>query len=263
MSELVALQRSMMQWLQNKEGDIEKKVVGTKKVNAETRLAIYANAYRYRLIDALSDNYPSVHTLLGDEDFYQAAVKYIAIYPSHYFSIRYFGHQLETFLAKQYQDTAVLAEMARFEWLLRAAFDAKDTPSLSLNALKEIAPKQWITLRFNLHPSVARLDLEWNVPQLWAAIDNETGQIPFEQAEQPIPWLVWRKKLKTYYRSLDIDEAWALDAVMQGHSFAEICAGVCEWVDERYAPERVAGFISQWLSNDLIVLFITDSIDTH
>lgn len=254
MSELLELQRSMMQWLQSESGDIQDRVVGTEKVSSETRLAIYANAYRYRLIDALSDNYPSVHTLLGDERFYNDGIKYIAAYPSHHFSIRYFGSHLEQFLADQHHDTAVLAEMARFEWALRNAFDSADTPSLGLDALQTVAPEAWVELRFTLHPSVARLNLEWNVPQLWAAIENETGQIPFEQAEYPIPWLIWRKQLKTYYRSLDVDEAWALDAVIQGQSFAEICAGVCEWVDQASAPERVAGFISTWLEADLITM---------
>jgi hypothetical protein len=190
---------------------------------------------------------------LGDEDFYDDGVKYIATYPSHHFSIRYFGNQLETFLSERHQETVVLAEMARFEWALRDSFDAEDKASLGLKALQEIAPESWAELGFIFHPSIARLDLEWNVPQLWAAIENETGQIPFEQAEYPIPWLVWRKELKTYYRSLDVDEAWALDAVMKGQDFSEICAGVCEWVDQAYAPERVAGFISQWLEDDLIV----------
>ena len=253
MSELLDLQRSMMQWLLTEEGDIQSKVVGTEKVSSETRLAIYANAYRYRLIDALSDNYPSVHTLLGDESFYNDGVLYLATYPSRHFSIRYFGNQLEKFLSEHYQDTAVLAEMARFEWALRNSFDATDNISLGLEALQKISPESWAELGFVLHPSVARLDLEWNVPQLWAAIENETGQIPFEQAEYPVAWLVWRKQLKTYYRSLDVDEAWALDAVMKGQHFSDICAGVCEWVDEAYAPERVAGFISQWLVDDLII----------
>ena len=253
MSELLNLQRSMMQWLLTEKGDIETEIVGTKKVSSKIRLAIYANAYRYRLIDALSDNYPSVHTLLGDEGFYNDGIKYIAAYPSDHFSIRYFGSRLETFLSEHHQETKVLAEMARFEWALRNSFDAADEIPLELKVLQEVKPEAWAELGFILHPSVARLDLEWNVPQLWAAIENETGQIPFEQAEYPIPWLVWRKELKTYYRSLEVDEAWALNAVMKGHHFSEICTGVCEWVDEAYAPERVAGFISQWLEDDLIV----------
>jgi hypothetical protein len=253
MSELLTLQRSMMQWLQTETGDIQNKIIGTEKVSADIRLAIYGNAYRYRLIDALSDNYPSVHTLLGDEDFYNNGIQYIAAYPSQHFSIRYFGNHLETFLSEQHQETTLLAEMARFEWALRDAFDAKDKDPLALDALQTIAPEAWADLRFTLHPSVTRLNLEWNVPQLWSAIEHETGQIPFEEAKYPIPWLIWRKELKTYYRSLDVDEAWALDVVMQGQGFSEVCTGVCEWVDEAYAPERVAGFIATWLAADLII----------
>ena len=253
MSELLDLQRSMMQWLDTETGDIDDRVVGTKKVSSDIRLAIYANAYRYRLIDALSDNYPSVHTLLGDESFYNTGINYLTDYPSQHFSIRYFGSQLETFLAEHHQETAVLAEMARFEWALRDAFDSADHLALGLDALQRIEPASWATLRFTLHPSVTRLNLDWNVPQLWSAIEDETGQIPFEQAKYPIPWLIWRKELKTYYRSLDVDEAWALDVVMQGQCFADICSGVCEWVDEAYAPQRVAGFISEWLAADMII----------
>ena len=252
MSELLALQRDMMQWLQTESGDIQSHVLGTKKVSVETRLAIYANAYRYRLIDALSDNYPSVHTLLGDEGFYNDGIQYTLEYPSQHFSIRYFGSHLEAFLAQHHPESKVLAEMARFEWALRNAFDAEDVFSLGLNALQTVAPESWAELGFVLHPSVARVDLQWNVPQLWSAIEEETGEIPIEEAEYPIPWLIWRKELKTYYRSVDVDEAWALDNVMQGANFAEICAGVCEWVDEEHAPARVAGFLSEWLAADMI-----------
>jgi hypothetical protein len=254
MSELRELQRSMMQWLHTETGDINERVVGTEKVSSAIRLAIYSNAYRYRLIDALSDNYPSVHTLLGDERFYNTSIKYIAAYPSQHFSIRYFGSQLDKFLAVHHHETAVLAEMARFEWALRDAFDATDHLPLGLDALQGVAPDAWAGLRFTLHPSVARLNLEWNIPQLWSAIENETGQIPFEQAEYPVSWLIWRKELKTYYRSLEVDEAWALDVVMQGQCFADICLGICEWVDETYAPQRVAGFISEWLAADMIIV---------
>lgn len=257
MSNLLALQRKMMQWLQTETGDISNHVFGTEKVSVDLRLSVYANAYRYRLIDALSDNYPSVHTLLGDDAFYQKSLIYIRAYPSEHFSIRYFGSHLEAFLAQQRPDNSLLAEMAQFEWCLRAAFDANDTPTLDLDAAQTIEPEAWADLRFRLHPSVARLDLEWNVPQLWSVIDNQGKQIPFEISEYPIAWLVWRKQLKTYYRSLAVDEAWALDHVMKGNSFAALCEGVCEWVDEEHAPARVAGFIHTWLAADLVTELIT------
>jgi hypothetical protein len=76
--------------------------------------------------------------------------------------------------------------------------------------------------------------------------------IPFEQNEYPIGWAVWRRDLQTFYRSLDVDEAWALDAAANGESFGAICAGITEWVDELNAPQQAAGMVGRWVEEGLI-----------
>jgi len=256
-SELYRLQKSMMAWLIKKDSDaVKSDIIDTgevNKVSVEQRLAVYGNAYGYRLIDALSENYPAVHTLLGDDDFYKMTYAYMDAHPSQHFSLRYFGHKLESFLQKNYNDLPVLSEMARFEWALRKGFDAKDSQTLTLDALQEVPLEQWGELKFTFHPSVSRLDLAWNTPQLWTAIDEETEPMPPEKLEHPYAWILWRKELLTYYRSLNVDEAWALDTALQEGNFAELCEGVCEWIDAEHAPSRVAGFLSQWLQDDLLI----------
>ncbi len=256
MSELHRLQQSMMAWLTNKDQIVKTDVVDTgevNKVSVEQRLDVYGNAYGYRLIDALSENYPAVHTLLGDDDFYEMTYAYMASNPSKHFSLRYFGHKLETFLIGYFPDSPVIAEMAKFEWALRNAFDSDDIKSLKMEALQEFSIEQWGELKFTFHPSVSRLNLEWNTPQLWAAVDEEADPIDPEKLEYPYSWVLWRKQLLTYYRSLDVDEAWSLDKAMNGGNFAELCEGVCEWIDQEHAPARVAGFLSQWINDDLLV----------
>lgn len=255
-SELYRLQKNMMDWLIHKDERIKPDIVDTgevNKVSVEQRLAVYGNAYGYRLIDALSDNYPSVHTLLGDDEFYKVTYAYMEAHPSHHYSLRYFGHKLEEFLKKYHSNEPVLSEMARFEWALRKGFDAADIKSITLEALQEIPVEQWASLEFEFHPSVSRLDLDWNVPQLWSAIDEETEPMPPEKLEHTYAWILWRKELLTYYRSLDVDEAWALNTAFQQGNFATLCEGVCEWIDEEHAPARVAGFISQWISDELLI----------
>ena len=256
-TELYRLQKSMMAWLINKDTDaVIPDIVDTgevNKVSVEQRLAVYGNAYGYRLIDALSENYPAVHTLLGDDDFYKMTYAYMDAYPSHHFSLRYFGHKLEEFLKHYAKEEPILYEMARFEWALRKGFDAEDVETLDLEALQQIPVEQWAELQFKFHPSVSRLDLEWNTPQLWSAIDEDTEPTPPEKLEYPYAWLLWRKELLTYYRSLDVDEAWSLDTALKGGNFAELCEGVCEWIDAEHAPTRVAGFLSQWLTDELLV----------
>lgn len=256
-SELYRLQKSMMSWLMHKDiNAVKGDIIDTgevNKVSVEQCLDVYGNAYGFRLIDALSENFPSVHTLLGDDDFYKMAYAYIEAYPSGHFSLRYFGHELEAFLKNYSSDAPVLVEMARFEWALRKGFDAQDIETLSMVSLQQVPIESWGELQFKFHPSVSRLDLEWNTPQLWSAIDEETDPVPPEKLDYPYAWLLWRKELLTYYRSLDVDEAWALDSAFNGANFADLCEGVCEWIDPEHAPGRVAGFLSQWLTDELLI----------
>jgi len=248
------LQQQMLSWLQLANPQIIQLVTGTEKVSAETRLDIYANAYKFRLIEALNDTFPALHTLLGDEDFFQLGVDYLTNKPSQHFSLRYFGHQMSSFLSEtqSYKEQPVLSEMAQFEWLLREAFDAADSPGLNLEDLQKIAPELWPELRFSFHPTVNRVDLRFNIPQLWQAIDNEEAPIDIIENDYPIGWCIWRKDLRTLYRSMDVDEAWAMDALLSGNDFSYICQGVCEWIDEQHAPLRVAGFIQNWVNEGLI-----------
>ncbi len=248
------LQQQMLAWLQVHNEAIKTSVSGTEKVPADVRLDIYANAYRYRLVEALEDTYPALNTLLGDEDFFNLGLRYLDAHPSQHFSLRYFGQQMASFLADStdYKDQKVLSEMARFEWLLREAFDAASQQRLTVEGLQAIAPEQWAELQFTFHPSVQRINLSFNVPQLWQAIDQEQPPIGISEQEYPVAWFIWRKELRTWYRSMNVDEAWAMDAMLEGENFATVCAGVCEWVDEQYVPVRVAGFIHNWINEGVL-----------
>lgn len=255
MSHLQTLQKDFMNWLLTRQPAIKHQVTGTEKVNIETRLSIYGEAYRLRLLEALQDSYPALHTLLGDERFEMLAFDYIDQHPSHHFSIRYFGHQLNSFLNRHadYQDQPFLAEMALFEWTLRDAFDAGNHTRLSAADLAGIPPEQWATLVFDLHPSVQRINLFWDVPKLWQAIEQEAPPIQPSDNKYPIAWLIWRKNLTTYFRSLDVDEAWAIDAAIDHQTFENLCNGLCEWMDEQHAPERAAGFLGRWVQEGILV----------
>jgi hypothetical protein len=68
----------------------------------------------------------------------------------------------------------------------------------------------------------------------------------------PVAWLVWRQDLLTYFRSLSVDEAWALDTLQRGENFATICEGLGEWIDAQNVALHAAGLLKQWLTDGLI-----------
>ena len=252
---LFELQQQFIRLLIDGDKQIQSRIIGTKKVPVETRLGIYADAYRFRLIDALADSYPSVHTLLGDDAFITMANLYIDQHPSQHFSIRWFGHQLSTFLQQTtpYSNSPVLQEMALFEWTLRDVFDAADFTPLKMDDLLQLPAEHWSDLQLGFNPTIQRIELSWNVPAMWQEIDKQLDPSEPLSSEYPVAWICWRKTdRKNWFRSMDVDEAWALDQMRQQASFADICEGLCEWIDAQHAPQRAAGHISRWCEDELI-----------
>jgi len=254
MSSLRALQTRFLAYLLAPLTQMQGAVVDTPAVSAELRLKIYADAYRLRLVDALADNYPALHGLLGDDTFTELGAEYLRAQPSQHFSIRHFGHRLSEFVAERapYAQLPVLAELAHFEWLLREVFDAADGTTLTSADLAAVAPEHWPELRFNLHPTVRRLNLIWNAPAIWKALDEQRDPPAPEINEQLVAWLIWRHDLKVSFRSLTVDEAWAIDSLQQHATFAELCAGLCEWIDESHAALHAARYIQRWLSDGVL-----------
>ena len=255
MSPLKDLQADFKSFLLRGDERMLDRVIGSAKVSAPRRLAIYYDAYRLRLLEALDSNYPVLHAWMGDDEFEQLGLAYLEAHPSTHFSIRYFGHRLSEYLAsaETYRDKPYLAEMAALEWAMSEAFDAQDSPVVGLDAMASIPPEAWPEMRMALHASVRRLDLRWNVPAIWKTIKEEQAPGEVAAGEWPEPWLVWRQDLKIFFRSLSVDEAWAIDAARAYEPFASICEGLFEWIDAQNVALHAAGLLKRWMIDGMIV----------
>jgi hypothetical protein len=69
MSNLLDLQDGFQNYLFKGHTQFRRMVIGTETFSADTRLAIYSNAYRSRLLDTLASNYPVLVGYLGTEKF--------------------------------------------------------------------------------------------------------------------------------------------------------------------------------------------------
>jgi hypothetical protein len=234
---------------------IEQHVVGTQKVPIATRLGIYGDGYVSRLIEALEANFPILSKLLGEADFSALGAAYVRSHDSPFFSIRYYGDGLAGFLASDpaYAGAGVLADLARWEWAMTEVFDAADAEPIATDALARVTPESWAGLCFDWHPSVRRLALAWNAPQIWKAVseDAEPPEVAF--SAEPVEWVLWRQDLRTYFRSLQPAEAAALDAAREGQSFGDLCAVLSDEIGEAEAPAKAAGFLRDWVESGLIV----------
>jgi len=228
------------------------------ELSIDERLAIYVDGYRLRLIEALQDSYPALHTLMGDEDFEQLCLAYIDHSPSTHFSIRYFGSSLTKFITNEYKsdDAELLSEMASFEWALRFSFDAIDEKPLNIGDFSQLSADQWGGLRFQLHPSLQMLNFHWNVPSLWKAIEQEAEPEEAQRYTTQTTWLIWRPELETHFRSMDEAEMHCLQAIHNGKTFSYLCEFALDSVDHQESAQIAAEYLARWINEGVLVRII-------
>ena len=236
------------------EDGIVTEIAGADDAFRRTRLDIYFNAYRLRLAEALATDYEILKAHIGDEFFDTIVRDYIDARPSVFRNLRWFGGHLPDYLRDEprYAGRPILADLARFEWTLGLAFDASDTATLRFEELAALPPEAWVGLRLTPHPALHIVELQTNAVSVWNQLKNAAGGGVPESLPEPMRWAIWRKQFSPYFRSLEADEAWALDAMRNHVNFGEICVGLCQWLAEDQAAPRAATLLRGWVDEGWI-----------
>ena len=254
MSSYTTLQARFQKYVLTGERDILPAIKDGPRLDATGRLDVYAIGYRLRMIEILDADYPALHALAGDDLFDQLARAYIMAHPSVFPNARWVGRHLPNFLANDpaFASQPVLAEMAAFEWAMSLAFDSADDSVLKLAELASLPGQAWSTLGFSLQSSLQRVALSWNVPAFWLAVTREENPPTPLQSAEMTPWIVWRRELTTYFRSLETDEAAALLVVCTNGNFADLCETLCDWHEPDDVPALAMTLLKRWIDEGLV-----------
>lgn len=256
MSHLQELQKRFQSYLVSGDDRIEQDIISSENALAEHRLGVYYNAYRIRLIDCLAIDYAALKQHIGQENFEWLALDYLEKFPSKHPSVRWFGDRLPEYMREHYcgDDSEFLTELVDYECAQSFVFDAADSfRTVQIDDIAQILPEAWPELCFAFKPAIRWLDLYWNIPAIENAYDTNSEIPAAERSDFQVRWLLWRQDMKTHWRSLEVHEAWAIEQAATGASFAEICEGLLEWVDEARVALVGAGFMKQWVTDEILI----------
>jgi hypothetical protein len=207
-------------------------VADSPKTDRATLFTVYYDAYRMRLAEFLSQDYPMFRDRLGDEAFGGLVEDYILSAPSRHRNACWYGACLLEFMGEmaRWRENREAINLARFERALSDAFDAADAPQVSIDALANVPPEGWPRIAFEFHPSFMLLDLACGTA---GRNDNES-----------------------FYRHVAQDERLALIEARRGEKFSDICALLDFQGGNEDVALRVAGFLSQWLVDGLVARLV-------
>jgi Putative DNA-binding domain len=223
------------------------------RLPAIARITIYVNAYFYRLLECLKEEYPATLAVIGPNDFAGLIHDYLGWRPPTEPSIFYVGCYLAEFLRNYVlvERWPFIAELARLERATLETFHAPDAPTLSDEAIRAIPAQQWPTLKLRSHPGVEILRGEWRVTEVLSAV--ERGDKWVEPAQETNAVIVWRRGTSVHYRILEDAETDALALGQKGASFAAICEAIAIANSSSDQVALIGQLLARWLADGIIV----------
>jgi uncharacterized protein (UPF0276 family) len=226
-------------------------------LDAVERLDIYANAYFYRLLDALRELFPRLAYLAGEIPFHNLVTDYLLECPSTAPDLRRLGDRLPGFSRRHgsSQGSALLSEVAELELALAAALDAPDAPrgqSLTRAGLAQRSPDTWPALTLAPAPSTRHLSALHDLEHIARLCDAGQRQLALDigPRTEPVTILVGRRAHAAYFRSLEPNEALALQALDGATRFDTLC----EVLARRGAPPtRLVDYLLRWVDDGVII----------
>ncbi len=233
------------------EAHIAKPARGTKAM----ALGIYQDAYKMRLTDFLSNDYELLREYLGDTQFAEMALTYIAKHPSQHPNARWFSKHLANFLLSYspFEHHPEIQELAALELALNSAFDAPEAEALNLTQLATLNPEIFSALKLQMHLSSSRLTFKQNTTSIWSALKCETHPPKPHMLDTDQQILVWRQGVDSRFRLLGDEEAMAFDVCKDGASFSTMCEMLAFREFPETAAERAAGYLRGWIEAEIVL----------
>ncbi len=144
------------------------------------RLEIYNRQYWFRVLSALSEDFPGLRAVLGERRFDAMAKAYLIANPSRSFTLRNLGSRMESWLRKNPRwagaNQNLALDLVRLEWADIEAFDGKAEPALRPEDLANAAGPR---LKLALQPYVRLLSLRYPVDDLLLEVRKEDEDTDF------------------------------------------------------------------------------------
>jgi hypothetical protein len=232
---------------------LEELVHGDERLSASQRVGIYADAYFYRLLECLGEDFPATLAVLGADNFAALVKGYLLEYQPTEPSILYAGLYLAGFLNNHPfgERWPFIAELARLERAVLDVFHAADAPALDIESLRAVPSEEWPDVKLRTHPAVEIVHSEWRIADVLHTV--EQGKEWKHPEHEKASVLVWRQNTLVRYRSLEPVERDALAAVSKGASFAAVCEAVAASAEELNHVALIARLMARWLADGIVV----------
>lgn len=201
---------------------LEKVVKSSKRLNAESHLAIYQRSYIARLRDCMSKQFTALSYALGEELFIAFADEYLHHYPSKNYNLIKLGEHFAEYLeaTRPDKDQKVkeewpdfMIELAQFEYAINIIFEEKAEEDYVLASNNEEDDS------LQLIPVSYPFQFQFPIREYYTAFANDVNpELPFAR---PTFCVILRHKYQLTFHDINLGQYYFLTYLREGDSISQ------------------------------------------
>lgn len=234
--------------------DLSEVIVDQPPISRAERLAIYTNAFFWRLLESMSEDFEATGksiTHLKDYDKFSDLVReFVRAHPSHSANITDLGGPFPEFVAAHSlaREFPWLGELARLERAYTESFLAPGPTPLPAEQLALLSGESGADVRLAVGGSVRVFRSEWPVLGLWRKRKGAC-RLPFPKKPKAQSLLLRRRPSGTVVVDLlDPTAALLLGALADGKTLGEACGFVEAKIKD---PAVISVWFQSWMADGI------------
>jgi uncharacterized protein (UPF0276 family) len=216
------------------------------------QLAVYVNAYRFRLFDVTSEDYPVLEHYLGKDVFSGLVTDFVNSVPSDHFNVGRYAAHLPDYIKKYIPDNAFALELAKLENAVSQLCDAQETIPLEPSHLEGITPEALMESILYPRKALQLFAFEYPVNAYYRAFKEE--QSPSAPALEKSYVVVFRHDDVVWRMDIDATEYALLNQLFSGMPVGEALEAIQAELDipEDELMATLSEYFARWMRNGLL-----------
>jgi len=209
------------------------------------QLAVYTNAYRYRLYDVIAEDYLVLKHHLGKDAFHELIWNFVNHVQPDHFNIARYALKLSDFVRTQLPDDVFAHELAVLETAIAQLSDPPETPPLAETHLAGITPDSF--MEYTLYPRAALELFSYSYPvnEYYRAVMEEENPSASQPAASYLA--VFRHEDRVWRMDIEETEYHLLKKLFGGMKVGEALDGMSE-----EDASKISEYFSRWMRNGML-----------
>ena len=226
----------------------------------EERFAIYRDAYRARVVDAVRETFPRTERWVGGDAFRRAAIHHVIEHPPRSWTLDSVGDGIPDTLAALFSDDPEVSELAWLEWAMHRCFVSADSEPMDAAAFQAATARfdeaDWATMQLSFLPGTQVTCTAYRVDSLWRDLLDEdgppTGAIRAYRASDPLACVVWRQDVVPVCVSVAAPEGYMLTLLLGGSSYGDACQALAADLGPAAAITEAGAMLGRWIHHGML-----------